>query len=171
VTVSSHAPVWNPASYEIQEVAGGWTIYPLEEESYPWGLAFQGGSLWAVDNGRGVLVRAAIAASVTACSLADQDGNLDTQADRSPLPGQTVYLWVDGARQDPGQTTQADGCYTWDDLPAEHIYGLELVASSGWELLTSAQVDFGLAQPGDVFSYDFILAASESAVYLPLLVR
>jgi hypothetical protein len=52
VTVSDATPAWTPASYNANDLNGGWQAIPLAQESYPWGLAAQGSQLWAVDNGR-----------------------------------------------------------------------------------------------------------------------
>jgi hypothetical protein len=127
--------------------------------------------LYAVDSGQSVLMRSEVTASVTACSLVDEDGDLATTDDRSPFPEQKVFLRVDGNRQEPAQITQEDGCYTWSDLAPVYNYGLESAASRGWKFLSPAQVDFGPASPGDALRYEFILAAADTDTYLPVVFR
>jgi streptogramin lyase len=174
VTTASETPVWELETYPVSTPSPAWQTINLPGDSFPWGLAMQQDQIWAVDNGRNMLIRSAVTASVTTCTFLDEDGDPDTNDDRSPLPGMTVYLRVDGVPQEPAQTTQADGCYTWMELAPFQSYGLQAEAN-GMVFLNPAQVDFDPAQPGDTLHYDFILAAIEPedafAVYLPAIIR
>lgn len=174
ITVAHSTPVWTPLTYTLETPTSGWITIPLLSESYPTGIALHKGMLFAVDGGRQVLMGVNIGVAVTACGLADQDGSLDTPGDQTPLPEQTVSLYVDGARQEPGQTTGQDGCFTWQDLEPGRIYGLEFTVTGEWQFLTPGQVSFEIASPGDDFSYTFILTIPpEPGIqnYLPMVVR
>jgi len=36
---------------------GGWQIYQMPDTALPWGIAFEGGNIYVVDNGRQMLVK------------------------------------------------------------------------------------------------------------------
>ena len=151
------------ASYEVQEEAvPGWMA--LGPTSHNFGTLAAGASYdYTFVNAQTI--------TVTACSLTDEDGELATTEDRSPLPGQKVSLQVDGASQGPAQMTQQDGCTAWTDLAPLHSYGLEADTSGGGNFLSPSQVDFGPGAPGDSFQYDFILASGGTNLFLPMVVR
>jgi streptogramin lyase len=111
-------------------------------------------------NARGVTVQA--------CSLADADGDPLTTGDQVPLPGQTIYLLVDGDRQEPGFVTGADGCQVWSDLAPNHTYGVEQVLSPGWEALTLSSYTFDLALPGSTFQGTFVNRRTNLKLFVPL---
>ncbi len=96
--------------------------------------------------------------SVTACKLEDSDGNLATSSDQSALPGWTIYLIVDGVRQEPGQTTVGDGCTTWENVGTANNVGVEEELVEGWTSLNGTSHDFGQAVPGSSHQHSFINA-------------
>jgi streptogramin lyase len=111
---------------------------------------------------------------VTACKLADADGELATNGDQQPVQDWPVSLWVDSVEVDV-QTTGSDGCYTWDDQLPGHTYAVEEDLLSGWQALTPTSHDFGEVSPGEQVSHTFINAqvAQEDGqkIYLPLVTR
>jgi streptogramin lyase len=171
VTVAHSTPVWTPVTYTLGTPANGWMTIPLLSDSYPTGIALHEGMLFAVDGGRQILMGVNMGVSVTACGLADQDGLLETTTDQSPLPGESVYLRVDGVRQEMAEITGEDGCFTWLALPPAQSFGLEFVPPEEWQFLTSDKVDFKVAQPGDTFQYNFILTNPAILTFLPLVTR
>jgi hypothetical protein len=56
VTVAHESPVWTPVAYNMDDT-GAWALIALDTDAFPWGIALQGGDLWAADNGRQVLMR------------------------------------------------------------------------------------------------------------------
>jgi hypothetical protein len=110
--------------------------------------------------------------SVTACKLQDADGDLATTGDQTPLQNWALFLTVDGVRQEPGQLTGSDGCFTWNGLAPGKTYGLEETLAEGWLALTPVQIEFGPAVSGGAYQYSFVNAqVSRWFVYLPALVR
>jgi streptogramin lyase len=150
-------------SYGVQEqVPSGWTA--LTPTSHEFGVLLPGEAYaYTFINTESATVRA--------CSLSDADGDLSTTGDQAPLPGWTVFLHVDGVRQQTGAFTGADGCHTWGDLAPNHTYGVSQVTTSGWKTLTPSSYNFGLALPGDAFLGTFINRESNQRIYLPMIKR
>jgi hypothetical protein len=105
--------------------------------------------------------------------MADEDGELSTDDDRTPLADWTMFLLVDGARQEPGRETSADGCVTWDGLEPGVSYGVEEATDPDWIALTPTNHTFGVGSAGDVLEHVFINAEVEEEyrIYLPLVMR
>jgi streptogramin lyase len=173
VVVTSSIPEWSESSYEVLAPAAGWTVLPLESDSFPWGVAVQGEDLWAVDNGQGKLLRKDVLTSLTACKLNDADGDPATSEDQSPLPGWTLYLTLNGQRQ-PGVLTGPDGCFTWPDLNIGIVTGVEEEQRPGWVALGPTSHDLGPLELGLSYQHSFVNTESVSlngGVYLPMLLR
>jgi streptogramin lyase len=151
---------WAGSTYALTHDAGGWWIHDLPLDAFPWGVAARGGQVWLVDNGRQVLAQVADPPSVTACKEEDADGDPATAGDRTPVEGWTLYLVVDGLRQEPGQLTGASGCYTWDGLEAGVSYGVEEDDPAGWTPLAATSHDFGPIQAGTGYDHTFVNAES-----------
>jgi streptogramin lyase len=150
-------------SYGVEvELLPGWA--PLGPTSHTFG---------ALVPGEAYVHTFVVAESVTvrACSLSDGDGSILTEDDREPLVDWPVYLHVDGARQEPGEVTGDNGCFTWSDLAPNHSYGTSQVIQAGWRALSPSSYDFGLALPGDAFQGDFVNWEPSSLLYLPQLER
>jgi hypothetical protein len=109
--------------------------------------------------------------SVTACKLADEDGELATTEDQSPQIDWTIFLVVDDVKQELGQQTGLDGCTTWDNLVPVHTYGVEEDSPSGWTPLTPITHTFGTILPGSIQSHTFINHEEVVFIYLPMVVR
>lgn len=57
LTVSNGSLEWGPASYPAVWESGGWQIYQMPSGAFPWGIASLNGTIYAVDNGRQVLIQ------------------------------------------------------------------------------------------------------------------
>jgi len=170
VAFSTQLPDWTSANYEPTVFPGGWQVINLPATSTPWGLVRQGNDLWAVDQGRYMVLRIDVTSTVTACYLSDEDGDLSTTGDRSPIPGETVYLHVNYVRQVPGALTADDGCHTWTKLAPYQAYGVEQAATSEWELLNlPGTKNLGQALPGETLRWDFIFKEKIQPLYLPVM--
>ena len=156
--ISTGTATWANATYTVTVDGGGWLVRELPLDAYPWGIAASNGEVWMVDTGRQVLARLASRSSVTSCKVADGDGDPNTTADQTPLAGWTVYLSVDGVRQEPGESTETDGCYTWADLAPAHTYGVEEDDLPGWTPLAPISHDFGLIALGESHLHTFVNA-------------
>jgi streptogramin lyase len=174
LTTSSGSAAWASAVYTSVVDADGWSIHELpSEDAYPWGIAASRGEVWMVDYGRQVLARLRDSLSVTACKVADEDGELSTSGDQTRVEDWTMYLRVDGARQEPGRPTGPGGCVTWTELEAGVSYGVEEEVRSGWTALTPSSHDFGVATAGELYSFTFVNyhEPEQAFIYLPLVVR
>jgi streptogramin lyase len=60
VTTSAGTAPWSSATYTTTHAAGGWTVYQLPEQAFPWGIAATGSTAWIVDSGRQLLCRVAL---------------------------------------------------------------------------------------------------------------
>ena len=125
------------------------------------------------DTGRQVLARLQDSLSVTACKMADEDGEPGTDDDRSPVEDWTMYLLVDEARQEPGRETGPDGCVTWDQLEPSVSYGVAEETDLDWNALTPTTHSFGVGSAGDTLEVVFVNAEVEEEyrIYLPLVIR
>ncbi len=94
--------------------------------------------------------------SVMACKVIDADGNIETLEDQAPRSGWTVNLLTDGEITDTQETTEQDGCYTWEDLGPNHSYGVSEDVPTKWSARTDATHDFGEAASGSNYAYTFI---------------
>ncbi len=57
----SFEPVWTESNADYTQLTGGWRRLAVgDPDSYLWGLAIHNDTLWAVDNGRQVLLRVAV---------------------------------------------------------------------------------------------------------------
>ncbi len=155
-TVSSGPMVFTQTSYTDIVDNAGWQIWQVPGASAPYGVRVSGKSTWFSDYGRQKLIWRFSGSVVSACSYADEDGDLGTTDDRTPLANWRVYLKVDDVRQEPGQLTRGSGCYTWLDLDSGHTYAVEEEIRPGWEALAPSEHDFGLAAEGELYSYNFI---------------
>lgn len=173
VTMVTGTLTWNPTSYPVLMDESGWLVYDLPTGALPWGLAADNQHVWFIDTNRHLVGRIPQEApvSLTACVLADADGNLGSSTDQSPLTDWLVYLRIAGVRQEPGRRTGPDGCVRWTDLAPGPSYGLEEQLVTGWEALTPASHDFSPSLPGDQFENTFINYQTQSFLFLPLLNR
>ena len=162
---------FTPASYTNLADSAGWKIWQAPDGGLPYGVRLSGKSVWRADYYRKVMIWEFSGTVVSACTLADQDGNPATTADQTPLEGWRVYLEVDGVRQEPGELTSEAGCYTWLDLDSGHTYAVEEVLQEGWEALTPVTVDFGAAVEGQLYQNSFINTVEVDKIYLPLVIR
>jgi streptogramin lyase len=111
-------------------------------------------------------------ASLTACVLADEDGDLGTPGGQEPQAGWTVYLRVDGQNQLPGQQTGTEGCATWTGLGPGHTYGAAQALPEGWAALAGTEQDLDPVRSGDAETITFVNTTQEDyTVFLPLVVR
>lgn len=171
LTTSSGTAPWASAVYTSVVDADGWSIHELpSENAYPWGIAASRGEVWMVDYGRQVLARLQDSLSVTACKMADEDGRLSTSDDRSPVEDWTMYLLVDGERQEPGQLTGPGGCVTWSELDSGLSYGVEEETAPSWRALTPTSHTFGVGSTGESYAHVFVNAEGYW-IYLPLVIR
>jgi streptogramin lyase len=149
---------WLDTAYTslVENVA--WRILQLPEGSFPWGLTILEQGVYFVDTGRQVLGRIPfqVPATVTACKVEDADGDLNTAGDRTPVEEWPVFLTVDGARQEPAQLTDADGCTDWFELSPGLNYGVEEELAAGWLALAATTYDFGNVTSGEVYSHTFV---------------
>jgi hypothetical protein len=95
---------------------------------------------------------------VTACKAADDDGDLATTGDQSPVEGWRLYLTVDGTPQGSGQVTGANGCAVWSDLEPGVAYGVEEEMQAGWQPLAATSHEFGVLVPGEAYVHTFVNA-------------
>jgi hypothetical protein len=94
---------------------------------------------------------------VEACKLEDADADLGSTGDQTPYIGWPVYLSIDGVRQEPVQyTAEPDGCYTWENLGPGHSYDVEEDVLDNWFNLTPTSYDFGPAESGQSYSFEFV---------------
>jgi streptogramin lyase len=167
LTGASGCHTWNGleagVSYGVEEDdPAGWT--PLAATSHDFGPIQAGtGYDHTFVNAQSV--------EVTACKLIDGDGELATTGDQSPAEGWTIYLVVDGQRQEPGQSTGPDGCTTWGDLAPARGYGVEEEVEAGWKALTPKSYDFGRAVPGASYEAEFVNTEGLETIFLPLIQR
>jgi hypothetical protein len=95
---------------------------------------------------------------VEACKVEDADGDVATTDDQTPIALWTVYLTIDGVVEDT-QLTEADGCYTWENLgplAAGSYYDVEEDVPIGWTALTATSHDFDPPVSGESYSFTFI---------------
>jgi hypothetical protein len=133
--------------YDVEEdTPAGWT--PTSGTSHDFTPIVSGGSYsFTFTNFKNV--------NVKACKVEDADGDLATPNDQTAIKGWTVYLSIDGTRQNPGQLTGDDGCYTWSNLGPGHSYDVEENVPDGWTALTPIKHDFGPATSGSSYSFTF----------------
>ena len=169
-TTRSGTLQWSDAVYPLIPDGSGWQVYELSQEAQPEGIASDGAQVWFVDPGRQVLGRIDYTA-VTACVVEDEDGDVETTDDRSPLPGWTVYLTIDGVREEAGRITDESGCARWANLAPDEMYGVEQVLQAGWLPLGDSSHNFGVAVAGVVYTHTFVNTpiASAAELFLPLL--
>jgi virginiamycin B lyase len=153
---TSGTTVWTGTAYTTTIDANGWRIHELPQDAYPWGIAAAGGQLWVVDNGRQVLAHVEDTLSAVACAEADADGDPSTIGDHTPLEGWTLYLTIDGIRQEPEQVTGATGCAVWDELDTGVNYGVEEDLPAGWAPIGSSAHAFGELVPGQANVHTFL---------------
>lgn len=163
---------WSDAVYPLLPDGSGWQVYELAQDAQPEGIASDGARVWFVDPARQVLGRIDYS-GVMACVVEDDDGDLQTTDDRSPVSGWPLYLTVDGARQEPGRITDKTGCASWANLLPGEVYGVEQVVQAGWLPLGDNSHSFGTTVAGSVYSHTFVNTPIEmqGTVYLPLLQR
>lgn len=101
---------------------------------------------------------------VTACKVEDSDGDLSTSGDQSALPDWTIYLIVNGGRQEPGHKTGGDGCTAWEYFGSANNIGVEEELNNGWTSLNGTSHDFGQAIPGSSHKHSFINAKIPEAM-------
>jgi streptogramin lyase len=157
---STRTATWASASYALAHYTGGWWIHDLPTDGWPWGVAFSGGHVWMVDNGRQVLARVSESLSLVACKQQDADGDPLTTTDRSPLPGWSIHLLAGGQPVEPGRLTGLTGCAVWDDLESGVSYGLADDESVDWTPLTPTSHEFGVLMPGQPYVHTFVNARS-----------
>ncbi len=170
-TKTTETPIWVESSYPIEKTTG-WSVIDLVSDSYPWGIAIFNGNLWAVDQGRQVLMRTAVEASITACKFSDADGELTTTDDRTPIAGWGMTLYQDDASLGTQQTGE-NGCTSWSELPLGADYRVEEVAQEGWVAMEPANgiCDLGNITQVDQYDCDFINWKEESNIFLPLVIK
>ena len=163
---------WADQTYTVTHNSG-WQIYDLPPGALPWGLAAGSEEVWFVDFGRQVLgrIEAEALVTITACKVADGDGDLATSDDRTPVEDWTLYLLIDGVRQGNGRKTAVDGCTTWADLAPDINYGVEEESPSGWVALTPTIHDWGIAGSGANLEHTFVNTRIEINIYLPMVRR
>jgi streptogramin lyase len=172
LTVTTHAISFTRTSYPVVADGAGWQIYQVPDGGAPYGIRASGKSTWLADYERQTLTWTFTGTVVSACKYVDADGDLNTDDDRTPLPGWRVYLKVDGVRQEPGDLTSAVGCYAWLDLDAGHDYGVVEELPQGWTALTPSEHVFGPAVAGEMYRHTFVNAEqSEYAIFLPVVLR
>lgn len=171
ISSESFTPDWVSVTYPITEFPG-WTIANLGTDSYPWGISKSNGNLWVVDQGRQVLMRMAVEATITACKFSDADGELTTTVDRAPMAGWGMTLYQDDASLGT-QLTGENGCTSWSELPLGAAYRVQEVAQEGWLALEPANGICDLGNITQVGQYDceFINWKEESNIFLPLVVK
>ncbi|MEJ2210684.1 MAG: hypothetical protein P8129_16825 [Anaerolineae bacterium] len=166
---------WTAQTYSLLADSDAWRVYGLPDEGpvqpLPWGVAADAEQIWFVDTGRQVLGRMSDSLRVTACKLADADGDLATTGDQTPVEGWTIYLVVDGQRQEPGQLTGPTGCHVWGDLTPDRSYGVEEQVEPGWKALTPTTYQFGPILPGESHVAEFINVQELETIYMPLVLR
>jgi hypothetical protein len=150
-----------PGTYTVTEVLkAGWTqTYPEIPGDGDWDVTLTSGQE-DLDNNFGNFANL----NVTACKKYDEDGNLATTDDQTPIAGWTVYLTVNGTREDT-QVTGENGCYTWENLgpiPGGYYDVEEDEADfpAGWYNLTALSHDFE-SPPQSGASYNFTFVNSE----------
>jgi streptogramin lyase len=172
LTVSQGTLGWTETAYPTTIVAPGVWAATLPGETFPWGVAADGHGTWVVDNGRRVLARLpAVPVDLRACVMEDEDGDLNTADDRTPLVDWPVSLFVNGAEQVPGQVTGTDGCYTWHDQEAGVQYSVGQTVPEEWSALTPEFHDFGVGASGGGYRYVFVNTSDKVEVFLPLVLR
>ncbi len=135
-----------PGTYRLREVQqGGWTQTTSDPSDI---VASSGSNVTGIDFGNFQNV------SVEACKIVDNDGNLETTNDQSPIMNWTVNLSINGQTADT-QTTGENGCYTWTDLRPGVSYDVSETVPAGWTALTPTTHDFGPATSGSQYSYTF----------------
>jgi hypothetical protein len=134
-------------TYGIQEsVPDGWLA--LTATSHDFDLAVPGGVYThTFANSQQV--------SISACKVEDEDGDITTGDDQSPLADWPIDLRIDGLAQAITQTTGLDGCVAWDGLEPGLAYGVQEDLPAGWLALGSTSHDFGPATSGGVYSHTF----------------
>ena len=171
VTLTTGVMAFTPASYASLVDSAGWKIWQVPDNGVPYGVRVSGKSTWVVDYFRQKLIWQFSGAVVSACKLADEDGDIDTTGDQTPVKDWRVYLKVDGVRQEPGELTSAAGCYTWLDLDSGHTYAVEEELPDGWTALTPTENNFGPAAEGQLYSYTFVNHQVTRYIYLPVVIR
>ncbi len=170
-TKTSETPIWVESSYPM-ETTTGWSVIDLGSGSYPWGIAISNGNLWVVDQGRQVLMRTAVEATITACKYSDADGELTTTDDRAPLAGWGMTLYQDDVWLGT-QLTGENGCTSWSELPLGASYRVQEAAQEGWAALEPADsiCDLGNITQVGQYDCDFINWKEESNIFLPLVIK
>jgi streptogramin lyase len=176
VTSENRTPDWISDSYPITELTG-WTIVNLydssiEEPSFTWGIAKSNGHVWVVDQGRQVLMRTPVDATITACKFSDTDGKLATADDRTTLAGWGMTLYQDDNAMST-QLTAESGCTSWTNLPPGPDYRVVEEQRDGWAGLEPAS---GVCQLGTFtqvgeYKCNFINWKEESNIFLPLVIK
>jgi hypothetical protein len=175
ITSDSIIPQWLSTTYPITE-SPGWKIANLNDESlndsYTWGITKSNGKVWVVDQGRQVLMRTVVDATITACKFSDADGELATTDDRAPIAGWGMTLYQDGASLGT-QLTGENGCTSWSELPLGADYRVEEAAQEGWAVLEPADGICNLETITLVGQYDcdFVNWKEESNIFLPLVIK
>lgn len=175
VTSESFTQQWIAADYPITELTG-WSIVNLYDSSlnnsFAWGITKSNGHVWVVDQGRQVLMRTPVEATITACKFGNADGELSTADDLTPLTGWGMTLYQDGS---PGSTqlTGDAGCTSWTNLPPGPDYSVEEEQRDGWAVLepTDGICRIGTFTQVGEYKCNFINWKEESNIFLPLVVK
>jgi streptogramin lyase len=175
VTSEKLTPDWISDCYPITELTG-WTIVNLFdgsiEPSFTWGITASNGNLWVVDQGRQVLMRTPVEATITACKFSDADGELATADDRASLAGWGMTLYQDDIIIST-QLTAENGCTSWTNLPPGPGYKVEEEQRDGWTALEPANgvCDLGTFTQVGQYTCNFINWKEKSNIFLPLVIK
>lgn len=176
VTSEDITPEWISYSFPITELTG-WTIVNLydssiEEPSFTWGITKSNGHVWVVDQGRQVLMRTPVEATITACKFRDTDGKLATADDRTTLAGWGMTLYQDDVPVNT-QTTAESGCTSWTNLPPGPDYRVVEEQRDGWAGLepVSGICQLGTFTQVEEYTCNFINWKEESNIFLPLVTK
>lgn len=170
VATAEETPTWTSVDYDTSE-DGGWTAAALDQDAFPWGLSLAGSDLWLADNGRQVLMRTQVQATLRACKLRDEDANAATTADQEPVEGWDMTLLLEGEPEGAALSTGVDGCVEWEGLATGMSYGVREEEREGWQSLGLSECDLGLViEPGQ-YLCTFVNWQRSNELYLPLTVR
>ena len=175
ITSENFSPTWTPLSFPLTEITGWTTINLFDisiDPSFTWGITKSNGHVWIVDQGRQLLMRTPVEATITACKFGDADGKLTTTEDRESLTGWGMTLYQDGSPISTQLTGDA-GCTSWTNLPPGPDYSVEEEQRDGWAALEPVS---GICQLGTFtqigeYKCNFINWKEESNIFLPLVIK